>query len=327
MNNYVTIEDLETSVKKVNNILDININNFNESYLIDNFKKNCILRNSNLRNQFNTLCKGKKESKDINNTEKKVCNKIFLCKEEQIRDIPNLLLSLFDNPKKYYIYGTPTNYSFYHSILLLLDKQYILYGKIEKEKHIDDARNKLVYDLDENYKKFNYKEKKFKKSIIRDNLLNSKIFLPQVISYIVDYSNVCLIIIDTESYLYSLINEYSKTKDYVIMLRKNNYYQPILNSEGNSKFDYTILDKLSLILKAEFTIEKKEIEEKKNVDEIIIDYNKLEKDGLGKENKYKLKELQNIANYYDISIKIQNKNKKKSDLYKEIISKLNEKKQ
>ena len=170
--NIVSIEDLETSIKKVNNILDINISNFNNSYLIDNFQKNCILRNSNLRNQFNNLCKGKKESKDINNTEKKVCNKIFLCKEEQIRDIPQLLVSLFDNPKKYYIYGTPTNYSFYHSILLLLDKNYILCGKIEKEQKIDEARNKLVFDLNENYKKFNYKEKKFKKSVIRDNLLN-----------------------------------------------------------------------------------------------------------------------------------------------------------
>ena len=39
MNNYVTIEELGASVKKVDNILDININNFNDSYLIDNFKK------------------------------------------------------------------------------------------------------------------------------------------------------------------------------------------------------------------------------------------------------------------------------------------------
>ena len=149
---------------------------------------------------------------------------------------------------------------------------------------------------------------------LRDNLLNSKIFLPQVISYIVDYSDICLIIIDTESYLYSLINEYSEEKDYIIMLRKNNYYQPILNSEGNSKFDYKILDKLSVILKAEFSIEKNI----KKVEKIIIDYKKLENEGLLKETKYKLKDLQDIALYYNIDIKNGNKNKKKTDLYSEI---------
>ena len=314
MNNNVSLNDIENSIKKVKTILDINIVNINNSYLIDNFKNNCVLRNSNLRTQFNTICKGKQDSKEINTTEVKQCNKIYLCKEDQIRDIPNLLISLFDNPKKYYIYGTPSNYSFYHSVLLLLDKEYILYGKVDKEKRIDEARNKLVFSLDENYKKFNYKDKKYKKSVIRDNLLNSKIFLPQVISYIVDYSDICLIIIDTESYLYSLINEYSEEKDYIIMLRKNNYYQPILNSEGNSKFDYKILDKLSVILKAEFTIEKNI----KKVEKIIIDYKKLEKEGLLKETKYKLKDLQDIALYYNIDIKNGNKNKKKTDLYSEI---------
>ena len=316
MNNSVSLNDIGDSIKKVKAILDIDIPNINKSYLIDNFKNNGVLRNSNLRTQFNNICKGKQFSKEINNIEVKQCNKIYLCQEEQIRDIPNLLISLFENPKKYYIYGTSSNYSFYHSILLLLDKEYILYGKVEKEKIIDDSRNKLVFALDENYKKFNYKDKKYKKSVIRDNLLNSKIFLPQVISYIVDYSDICLIIIDTESYLYSLINEYSEDKEYIIMLRKNNYYQPILNSEGNSKFDYKILDKLSIILKAEFTIEKT-IETIKEIDiKNVIE--KIKKEGLLKETKYKLKELHDISLYFNIDIKNKNKNKKKSELYNEI---------
>ena len=39
------------------------------------------------------------------------------------------------------------------------------------------------------------------------------------------------------------------------MLRKNNYYQPILNSEGNNKFTSDILDKIKEILKPEFDID------------------------------------------------------------------------
>ena len=311
-NNNVSMDELGGLVKKVDMILDININNFNDDFLVDNFKKICVLRNSNLRTQFNNICKGKQESKEINITEVKQCNKIYLCKEEQIRDIPNLIISLFNKPKKYFIYGTPSNYSFYHSLLLILDKEYILYGGLQKEKKIDDIRNKLVFTLDENYKKFNYKDRKYKKSIMRDNLLNSKMILPQVINYITDYYDICLLIIDTDTYLYSLINEYCIDKNYIIMLRKNNYYQPILNSEGNSKFNYELLDKLAKILKAEFTIDKN-IKKNNIVDEILEDKNNFKK-----ESKYKLTELHDIALYYNISIKFNGKNKLKKDLYQEI---------
>lgn len=318
MTDILSLQDIERSVKKVSDLVDININNLLDSFLVDNFEPVSVLRNTELRSEFNNLCKGKTESKNI--VEKKIDNKkIYLCKEEQIRDIPHLLLSLFDKPKKYYIYGTPSQFSFYHSILLIIQSDFILQGKIQKERIIDDARNNLVYELDDFYKKNNYKSKKFKKSVIRDNLLNSKSFLPQVNTYIADYNNVCLLIIDTETYLYSLINDYGKDKDFVIMLRKNNYYQPILNSEGNNKFSSDIIEKLSKILKPEFEIDKdvkndfSDINEKQ---ELILDSSFV----LLKESKYKVGELQEIAKKLGIEIKIMgtNKNKKKSDLYTEI---------
>ena len=226
---------------------------------------------------------------------------------------------MFDKPKKYYIYGTPSQFSFYHSILLIIQSDFILQGKIQKEKIIDESRNNLVYELDDFYKNNNYKSKKFKKSVIRDNLLNSKSFLPQVNTYIADYNNVCLLIIDTETYLYSLINDYGKDKDFIIMLRKNNYYQPILNSEGNNKFSSDIIEKISKILKPEFEIDKGI----KNESNDTNDKKNLHLDSsfeLLKETKYKVGELQEIAKKMNIEIKIKgtNKNKKKSDLYTEI---------
>ena len=319
MTEVLSLVDIEKSVKKVSDLIDININNLLNEFLVDNFEEASVLRNTELRTEFNNLCKGKTESKNITEKPQIDNKKIYLCKEEQIRDIPPLLISLFDNPKKYYIYGTPSQFSFYHSILLIIQSDFILQGKIQKEKIIDDSRNNLVYELDDFYKKNNYKSKKFKKSVIRDNLLNSKSFLPQVNTYIADYYNVCLLIIDTETYLYSLINDFNKDKDFVIMLRKNNYYQPILNSEGNNRFDNQIIEKISKILKPEFEIDfmkKEEIDNKKNNDSVDID-NKFE---LQKENKYKIAELQEIAKKLKIEIKVKgtNKNKKKSDLYIEI---------
>ena len=324
MTEVLSLHDIEKSVKKVSDLVDINLNNLLQEFLVDNFEEVSILRNTELRSEFNNLCKGKTESKNM--VDKPVVDnkKIYLCKEEQIRDIPPLLLPLFDNPKKYYIYGTPSQFSFYHSILLINQSDFILQGKIQKEKIIDDSRNNLVYELDDFYKIKNYKTKKFKKSVIRDNLLNSKSFLPQVNTYIADYYNLCLLIIDTETYLYSLINDYNEEKDFVIMLRKNNYYQPILNSEGNNKFSFDIIDKISKILKPEFEIDFNKSENNKNVDEPKpIDIQEGFK--LLKENKYKIAELQEIAKKVGINIKVHgtNKNKKKSDLYIEIKESLN----
>lgn len=325
MTEVLSLIDIEKSVKKVSDLVDININNLLEEFLVDNFEEVSILRNTELRTEFNNLCKGKTESKNIAEKPQIDNKKIYLCKEEQIRDIPPLLLSLFDNPKKYYIYGTPSQFSFYHSILLINQSDFILQGKIQKEKIIDDSRNNLVYKLDDFYKKNNYKSKKFKKSVIRDNLLNSKSFLPQVNTYIADYYKVCLLIIDTETYLYSLINDFDKDREFVIMLRKNNYYQPILNSEGNNKFSFQIIEKISQILKPEFEIDfiKKESANinKKETESINID----KEFELQKESKYKVVELQEIAKKLNIETKINgtNKNKKKSDLYIEIKESLN----
>ena len=187
-------------------------------------------------------------------------------------------------------------------------------GDIHKEKIIDECRNELVYNLDENYKKFDYKGKRFKKSAIKENLLNSKVFLPQVNTYVVDYYNLCLLIIDTESYLYSLANDFDKEKDFIIMIRKNNYYQPILGVDGKNKFSWEIMKKISKILKPEFEIN---MEPKKEVIEEETP-NKLVSTGLQKLWKYKLSDLHKMAEKLGIEVKVGNKNKKKEELYDEI---------
>jgi len=336
---YLKPTELRTSVQnffnKNGNIIDICIDNINPNFCIDNYKPENTLRNSNFRSEFNSLCKGKTESKNLEEKPKVDNKKIYLCKEDQIRDIPPLLEPLFSKPKNYYIYGTPGKFSLYYSILNIIDSEFILKGSIHKEKMIDDCRNKLVYELDELYKKFDYKKKKFKKSAIKENLLNSKYFIPQVNTYIADYYNLCLLIIDTETYLYSLVNDFSKDNEFIVMIRKNNYYQPILGVDGKHKFTWEIMEKISTILKPEFEIdmnlqsspiepktEKKEtinIDETGNTKETIWVPKKLEKLW-----KYKLSDLHDIAKTLNINIKSGNRNKKKEDLYNEIESKLEE---
>ena len=139
---------------------------------------------------------------------------------------------------------------------------------------------------------------------------------------------MCLLVIDTETYLYTLACDYHVDRDYIIMLRKNNYYQPILNSEGKSKFTTDMLQKLSVILKPEFEIDTNPVtpsivntNTNTNTSESTEVSIKLEK-----ESSYKIGELQSIAEKLGLGIKQHNtnKNKKKSDLYLEIKAKLNQ---
>ncbi len=344
MSNHLSLSELESTVKKVKAVVDVPLTDFNSDFMIDNFQPKNILRSSMLRTEFNILCKGKTESKNLAPVKYENETKIYLCKEDQIRDIPPLLQPIFDKPSKYYILGTPSNSSFFYALLSMIEPNFILEGAVQKEDRLDTLRDDLVFKMEEYYIQNDYKSKRFKKSVIRDNILNKKIFLPAVIHYILDYHNICLLIIDTETYLYTLGNDYSEDREYVIMLRKNNYFQPILNSEGNSKFTHEILDKISTILKPEFEIVKstlssnaapskqtvssnavvsKQTVEKPNVTHINLEGNHSSNDieiKLEKESKYKLSELQSIAQKLGIAIKRSDcqRNKKKSDLYQEI---------
>lgn len=353
MSQNLSLSNVEKSIKKVTDMIDINLKLLNEDFLIDNYQKPATLRNSILRAEFNNLCKGKTEAKNMEEPVYENNKKIYLCKEDQIRDIPPILKKLFSNPKKYYILGTPSNFSFFYSLLSILNNDFILEGKAQKEKIIDELRNTLVYNLDTFYTQNNYKQKRFKKGVIRENILNSKVFLPQVIHYILDYHNICLVVVDTETYLYTLANDYNQDREYVIMLRKNNYYQPILNSEGNTRFKNDILQVISKILKPEFEIDmsvtvkvsepvvSKPVVSEPVISEPVVSEPVIVKVSnpvvsvpvvssdsitLKKETAYKIAELQSIALQLGIDIKKTptNKNKKKSDLYQEVKGKLNQ---
>ena len=173
--------------------------------------------------------------------------------------------------------------------------------------------------MDELYKKYNYKNKRFKKSVLRDNILSSNALLPQTINLIADYFNVCLIIIDIETHLYSLGNDYRNDWKFIVMLRKNSYYQPILSTEGLHSFEENILDGLEKILKPEIEIDKSPIKSDSDED-IEVEIPK----ELGKEKDYKIVVLQKIADKLGLSIYESGSKKKKlkKDLYEEIKDKL-----
>lgn len=316
----LTLTRLEESIRKISDLIDLNLDNLNETFMVDNFKPQNNLKSTKLRKEFNQLCKNKAESK---NMEEKTLSleskKIYLCRENQVRDIPPILNPIFKNHKKLYLMGVPGANSFIYSILNIMETDFLLKGPIQKEKSLDEFRNTIVYNLDDLYKKYNYKNKRFKKGVLRDNILSSKALLPQTINLIADYFNVCLVIIDTETHLYSLGNDYRNDWRFIVMLRKNSYYQPILSTEGIHSFEENVLEELDKILKPEIEIDKSPVKSESDEDiEVEIPSE------LGKEKDYKITELQKIAEKLGVSIFEPGSKKKKlkKELYLEIKEKL-----
>mgnify|MGYP006426890621 CR=1 FL=1 len=319
----VTLDRIEKSIKKITDLIDLNLEDLNEDFIIDNFKPYNNLKSTKLRKEFNQLCKNKAESKNMEeHTLSLETKKIYLCRENQVRDIPPILNPIFKNHKKLYLMGVPGKNSFIHSILNVMETDFILKGNIQKEKSLDEFRNNIVYNLDDLYKKFNYKTKRFKKAVLRENILSSRVaLLPQTINLVADYFSICLVIIDTETHLYSLGNDYKNDGKFVVMLRKNSYYQPILNTEGNHCFEDNILEELDRVLKPEIEIDKFSSNTK------IESGNDLSKEPiteqikeLGKEKDYKIVDLQKIAESLGISIFESDGKKKKLKkiIYEEI---------
>ncbi len=315
----VTLERLENSIKKVTDLIDLNLDNLNQDFLVDNFKPVNNLKSTKLRNEFNQLCKNKAESK---NMEEKTLSleskKIYLCRDNQVRDVPPILCPIFANPKKLYLMGVPGKNSFIYSILNIMEADFLLKGPIQKEKSLDEFRNTIVYNLEDLYKKNNYKKKRYHKGTLRENILSSKVMLPQTINLIADYFEACLVIIDTETHLYSLGNDFRPGGKFIVMLRKNSYYQPILSTDGNHTFEESILSELEKILKPEVEIVKTTPETSSSPEILEIPKE------LKKEKDYKISELQKIACLLNISIMDGEGKKKKLKkvLYEEIKDKI-----
>ena len=97
----ISLTRLEQSVNKITDLIDITLENLNKEFLIDNFEKTNNLKSTKLRKEFNQLCKNKAESKNMEEKSLNLENKkIYVCRENQVRDIPPILNSVFENFKK-----------------------------------------------------------------------------------------------------------------------------------------------------------------------------------------------------------------------------------
>ena len=253
-----------------------------------------------LINKSSDSCNVKENNDDLSNND--LSNDTLSENTSNIKTLQSIFNEDNDIYDNYYIYKTNTNNSFLQSILLCIDPEYrMLSNKTDYElklKRMEISSN--AHMLIKSKLKNIYKKRKIKfndipsklfgdTSIERDNDL--KIFLT-------DFFDINIVLFNLTDRKYKYINEWMENAErtYVFIEHKSRY-EPVLNSNGGNT------DAIhKYILKNYDTYEKRLV--------------------LNNINKYKIKELQDIATSLGISITYikQDKIKKKLKLtlYNEI---------
>jgi hypothetical protein len=240
--------------------------------------------------------------------------------DTDIIDIPDFLLDFFttnklDN-KNYYLYGIKNNNSFFTSLILLSEPDYIIKSRSEKMGYITSFKKELAINLDSYYKKFNYKKSKFIKSTITDELINKNVcsYPQQVVG--VDYINIdiCIVDIDTKTYLFiDTIQQDINKESFSIIIKLGGYYLPLMSSNGNHLFDISCMDFIK-------TINTEHDFSEASFNKRTFDVVKTKLKAL---SSYKITDLQELAASNNINIrKDDGKKKIKKELYDELVCRL-----
>lgn len=290
---------------------------------------------------------------------------LIIINEYASSDIPETIINLFKqyNNKQtivnqktklldlelYYIYGLKNPDSFYKSILLLTNPNFIIKNRNDKKNYVNTFKKELALQFDHYYKKNNYKSLRIVKSNLTQNLLDTdNYFNYDILVYLADYCKINITIIDVINNKYDYIdylidedkdsnNDNNDNNENVIIIKyANDTFLPILNSSGihkfSKEFNKIIFNNFELINHNKFN--RRQISEQsteqsteeqstgKSIEQNTEQSAEQNTEQLKPISKYTLKELQDLANDKNIDIKKQGKkgliNKTKNELFNDI---------
>ena len=356
-NRFTQKSAYEMKIDELENMVENNCEQLND-YLDKTMNITSESRKARYYNQENTDSK-KSENKnpDSNfyipsNSNSEDSNQIIFNNEEII-DIPDVISCIFNekngfDKNKYYIYGIKNNESFFNSIVLLTQKDYIIKSKSEKSGAVTSFKRELGLKVNTAYSQYDYKQLKFKKSNMVTELMEEGIINYSLIVATGDYiqENVCIIDINKKSFLFipSTIYEdededededeeqeqLSEQKSCLLILKINEYYIPVMNTNGNHLFNNNIMDIVSQNFEKEVIQKEYKERTKYIIKKVSPNQEPNQNDDqllqlpiqLKKITTYKLQELQELAIKYKLNIKKTDngkiKNKTKAELYSEL---------
>ena len=337
-----------------------------------NMKKNIELNQSDI-GQYNQNILNNEINKLNENTNRKEMDKLEFLNEEiksesliiineyassDIPEIINNLFKLYNNKQTnidkkfkkldsdlYYIYGLKNPDSFYKSILLLTNPNFIIKNRNDKKNYLNTFKKELALQIDHYYKKNNYKSLRIVKSNLTQNLLDTDNYYNyDILLYLADYCGINITVIDVINNKYDYINylidenkESNNDNDENVIIIKyaNDTFLPILNSSGIHKFpkefNKIIFNNFELVNNKKFNRRQISEQSTEQGNEKSTEQGNEQSTEQGNEqineqlkpiSKYTLKELQDLANNKNINIKKQGKkgliNKTKNELYNDI---------
>lgn len=310
--NNLTISQVTKCIKRNKQNIKININSYDEftqgyDFIVYRKKKD-------IKDEIKTI------SSNILNDTSSVINYNF----NEIIDIPNKLDDIFDNQlgSNYYLYGVNKENSFLISLLYIFSKEFKMKTQDKQLIFSKELQELLIFELPTYFKKYKYSSFGFKMTSIIENI-NSNNVDEGVLRYIYDYYKVNIVVLDYNNDKYLTGTDYNDNynEKNIIIIKNENIYLPLVNMFGSmtSKLLYKcIINKLKI---------NKEISSNIVVEQIIPNnYNNVIEQSknivLKACSSYKLSDLQDIANKFNISITKdvngKTKNKTKQTLYDEL---------
>lgn len=154
--------------------------------------------------------------------------------ENAIIDVPQSLKDIA--PLSCYLYGVKNPNSFFKSVLMLNNPEYILKTNADKVIYATTFKRSIAVQLDELYRHLKYHQWNFKKLDMVNQLLNETTLNYSLIIATVDYIKKSILIFDIvkkEYQIYpSLIEGSDGHEDFFMIIKDGNTYLPLMNGNG-----------------------------------------------------------------------------------------------
>ena len=318
----ITLNNVTKAVKSNNKKLSLNLE------IVDSYEQSIKIPTIERPKIENTKTETKKD--DITNKEKETYEDSSK-QQKSIEYKYNELINLPDSCNEqidlntFYSYGVGDKNCIIESVLYIIDKNYKLLKDVDKINTISTLINLLKENLEKYYKENQYSKKGVKKIDLFNQLQNS-IFNEQLLTYLSDYFNINIIIIDVIRQTYKLKNIYDSKLKNVVLINYENLHLPLVHIYGELvSYDMinSIMNNFKLIDSKYFTESVSNNNDIKDTTSTIYNSNNLKNI-----RNYSLKELQDLSTQYKLSLNVtldsgKTKKKTKLQLYNELTQAMN----
>ena len=160
--------------------------------------------------------------------------------ENAIIDVPQFLKDIA--PLSCYLYGVKNPNSFFKSVLMLNNPEYILKTNADKVIYATTFKRSIAVQLDELYRHLKYHQWNFKKLDMVNQLLNETTLNYALIIATADYIKKSILIFDIVKKEYQIypslvggVRGHDETghEDFFMIIKDGNTYLPLMNGNGS----------------------------------------------------------------------------------------------